>query len=204
GERGGYAGRPQGRPGAASGRLAVSESLARSSLLKFGGGMMPLREASIMVALVNHPALLDPYFDAVDHLHLESPDLLRLRSAILDAVASGLAQERQTLIDAIAASGAGDVLDRAEALVRRANHWPALPEAAFEDAREAFLQALHLHRSAAFLHKELKAAEQALAEEPTDGNYRHLVEIQAELRNVQATEALIEGFGLLSGRTDRS
>jgi DNA primase len=44
----------------------------------------------------------------------------------------------------------------------------------------------------------------ALANEPTDENYRHLVEIQAQFRDVQATEALIEGFGIQSGRAGRS
>ena len=57
-----------------------------------------------------------------------------------------------------------------------------------------------MHRSAGTLHKELKAAETALATDPTDENYRHLVEIQAQFRDVQATEALIEGFGIPSGR----
>ena len=79
-----------------------------------------------------------------------------------------------------------------------------LEDAALDDAREAFAQALHLHRSAGTLHKELKAAEMALATEPTDENYRHLVEIQTQFRDVQATEALIEGFGIPSGRAGRS
>ena len=47
-------------------------------------------------------------------------------------------------------------------------------------------------------------AEAALAAEPTDENYRHLVEIQNQFRDVQATEALIEGFGVSSGRAGRS
>lgn len=70
-------------------------------------------------------------------------------------------------------------------------------------ARDAFAQALHLHHGARTLHRELKAAEAALAAEPNDENYRHLVEIQAQLRDVQATEALIEGFGIQSGRAGR-
>ena len=81
--------------------------------------------------------------------------------------------------------------------------WTALEDAALDDAREAFLQALHLHRSARNLHRELKAAEAALATEPTDENYRHMLEIQAQFRDAQATEALIEGFGIPSGRASR-
>jgi DNA primase len=88
-------------------------------------------------------------------------------------------------------------------LIRKANLWTALDDAALDDAREAFAQALHLHRSARNLHRELKAAEAALATEPTDENYRHMLEIQAQFRDAQATEALIEGFGIPSGRANR-
>jgi DNA primase len=42
-----------------------------------------------------------------------------------------------------------------------------------------------------------------LANDPTDENYRHLVEIQVQLKDMQATEALIEGFGVTSGRAGR-
>ncbi|MCT8991230.1 DNA primase [Chelativorans sp. SCAU2101] len=201
--RGGFS-QQRGRYGSVPGRLAVSESLARSALVKGSGGIMPLREAAIMVALVNHPLLLDEYFDQVEKLTLESADLRRLREVLFDALAHDASHERGALKAAIANAGLEAVYERAEMLVRRANQWPALPEAALEDAREAFLQALHLHLSAGTLNRELKAAERALAEEPTEENYRRLVEIQAELRNIQAAEALIEGFGLLSGRVGRS
>ena len=82
--------------------------------------------------------------------------------------------------------------------------WPALAAAALEDARDAFNQALHLQRSARPSHKELKQAEAALASDPSDENFRHLIEIQAQFRDVQATEALIEGFGVSSGRAGRN
>ena len=86
----------------------------------------------------------------------------------------------------------------------KARLWPALEDAAPDDAREALAQALHLHRSARSLHKELKVAEAALARDLTDDNYRHLVDVQAQLRDVQATEALIEGFGVSSGRAGKA
>ena len=66
------------------------------------------------------------------------------------------------------------------------------------------VQALHLQLSSGALHKELKAAEAALATDPTEENYRHLVEIQAQFRAVQAQEALIDGFGVSSGRAGRN
>jgi len=193
-----------GRPGAAAGRLAVSESLTRSALVRSTSAALPLRETSIIVALVNHPALIDEYFDAVAELVLTSPELRRLHAVLLDTVAHDEAHERASVIAAIEAAGLEGIWKNAEGLVRRTNLWTALPEAALEDAREAFAQAVHLHRSAGALHKELKAAELALASDPTEENYRHLIEVQTQFRDVQATEALIEGFGVLSGRVGRS
>jgi DNA primase len=189
--------------GPAAGRLAVSDSLARSAMVKRAGGIMPLRETAIVAALVNHPALIDENFDHVETLDLSHPDLRLLHSALIDAVAHGAADERAAVIARIGEAGLADAWQRAMALVRRARLWPVMAEAAIEDARDAFAQALHLHRTASTLHKELKVAETALATDPTDENYRHLVEIQAQFHDVQATEALIEGFGISSGRVDR-
>jgi DNA primase len=95
------------------------------------------------------------------------------------------------------------VWERAVELVRRARQWTALEEAAIQDAREAFSQALHLHVSASALHRELKAAEAALATDPTDDNYQHLVDVQKQLQVLQVNEALIDGFGVSSGRAGR-
>jgi len=201
---------PQGQggqfahPGAGASRFAVSESLARSALVKRGGGVMPLREAAIVVALVNHPSLIDENFEHTEFLELSHPDLRRLHAIILDALAHDAANDRTEVLAHIASAGQSEVWERAIGLIRKARLWPVLEEAGVDDARDAFAQALHLHRSAGTLHKELKAAEMALATEPTDENYRHLVEIQTQFRDVQATEALIEGFGVSSGRAGRS
>jgi DNA primase len=185
------------------GRLAVSDNLARSALVRGQGGVMPLREAGIMTALVNHPFLLEEHFEEVERLVLASQELRRLQSVLVDAVAHDMAQDRQALLDLIGRSELEAVWERANALVRRARLWPLLEGAAAEDVRDAFRQALHLQRAAHFLNKELRAAENALASEPTEENYRHLVEIQSQLRSVQETEALIEGFGIGSGRVAR-
>ncbi|WP_048648051.1 DNA primase [Nitratireductor soli] len=196
--------RPAGRPGAASGRFAVSESLARSAMVRSAAPTMPLREAVLMVALINHPELIDEHFDAVEQMMLASTDLARLRLAVLDAVAHNQKHDRALLLAKIEADGLLAVWAQAELRVKSAYQWPALENAALDDAREAFAQTLHLHRRAGSLHKELKAAEMALATDWNEEDARHLVEIQAELGNLQATEALIEGFGILSGRANRS
>ncbi|TJV37114.1 MAG: DNA primase, partial [Mesorhizobium sp.] len=177
--------------------------LGRSALVKRGSEGMSVREATIIAALVNHPALIDENFAHVEFLDLANTDLKRLHAAILDAMAHDMANDRNAVIATIERAGCGEIWARVVALIKRARQWPALETAGLDDARDAFSQALHLQRSARTLHKELKQAEAALASDPTDENYRHLVEIQAQFRDVQATEALIEGFGVSSGRAGR-
>jgi DNA primase len=192
------------RGGQAVGRIAVSESLARSALVRRAGSIMPLREAALIVMLVNHPQLGDERFDQVEQLEFGHPELRALQAAIIDAHAHGVAGDRQATVEAIVSAGLGDAWQRALLHVRNARLWPALEDAALDDAREAFAQALHLQLRSGALHKELKAAEAALANDPTEENYRHLVEIQAQFRAVQAQEALIDGFGVSSGRAGRN
>jgi DNA primase len=194
----------QGRGGfTQAGRTAVSESLARTALVKRAGGVMPLREAVLVVTLVNHPMLAEEFFDEVEALDLSHKELRQILTVLVDVLAHQAAHDRMAVLAAMESAGLAAVWERALEHVRRAGHWPALEAAALDDAREAFMQALQLHRGARTLHTELKAAEAALASEPTEENYRHLVEVQAEFRNLQAAEALIEGFGVLSGRVDR-
>ena len=201
GERGQW---NKGGAGAQSGRFAVSESLARSAMVKRAGGIMPLREAALVVALVNHPSLIDENFEHVERLDLSHGELKQLHSVLIDAMAHGEANTREAVVAAIERAACSEMWERAVALARRARQWTAFEDAAIEDARDAFAQTLHLHRSARTLHKELKQAEVALATDPTDENYRHLVEVQAQFHDVQATEALIEGFGVSSGRSGRN
>jgi DNA primase len=191
------------RGGQAGGRTAITESLGRSAMVKRSGELMSVREATIIVALVNHPALIDENFAHVEFLDLANADLRRLHATLLDAMAHDMANDRDAVIATIERAGCREIWERAVGLIKRTRQWPALESASLDDARDAFSQALHLHRTARTLHKELKQAESALATDPTDENYRHLIEIQAQFRDVQATEALIEGFGVTSGRAGR-
>ena len=78
--------------------------------------------------------------------------------------------------------------------------WPARAGAAPEDVRQWWTHVLTLHRRNRTLKKELKEAERALGEEPTEQNFAWLQDVQAQLSSLEGTEATIEGFGALSGR----
>src|SRR5438445_267173 len=190
------------KPG--GGRMAITESLGQSALVKRGNEGMSVREATIIVALVNHPALIDENFAHVEFLNLANSDLQRLHAAILDVMAHDMANDRHAVVATVERAGCAEIWGRAVELIKRARQWPALETAALDDARDALNQAVHLQRSARTLNKELKQAESALEAEPSDENFRHLIEIQAQFQDVQATEALIEGFGVSSGRAGRA
>ena len=54
------------------------------------------------------------------------------------------------------------------------------------------------------LLREMKDAELALGQVPSEANFAWLKDVKARLEEVDGTEALIEGFGELSGRFQRS
>jgi DNA primase len=181
-----------------SGRaMPVSDRLRRSAMIG-GRAQPPLREAVLVVTMVNHPALLATHLDQFAHLDL-SRDLDGLRSAILAAVADGDPEIRET----VSARGFGPLLGRLEAQVEANGIWQVASTAADSDAAEGWLQALTLHARTGTLHRELKAAEAALADEPSDANLARLNDIRTELAKSEGTEALIEGFGASSGRQAR-
>jgi DNA primase len=61
-----------------------------------------------------------------------------------------------------------------------------------------------LHRKKRTLNRELKDAERALGEEPSEANLAWIRDVQSRLAALEGNEALIEGFGVPSGRPARS
>src|SRR5207244_1993596 len=82
--------------------------------------------------------------------------------------------------------------------------WGARLEAAPDDVLTTWKQLVALHRQWHSLLKELRDAEQALGQDPTEANYSWLQDVKARLGLVDGTEALIEGFGASSGRAVQS
>ena len=198
GGRGGKAG------GMAGGRLAISESLTRSRLLSTAGNDMPLREAALVSAVLCHPELLADHFDDFTGLDLDHGGLERLRSAILEACATARPRSRAELLAHPALIRQAAAVEALDKLIRRARIWTATEEAAHDDALEGFRQALHLHRRARTLRRELRAAEAALGSDASEVNYGRLVDIRREIDAADSLEALVEGFGVSSGRPMRS
>ncbi|WP_182085518.1 DNA primase [Aureimonas sp. ME7] len=198
--RQGGGGRRSGAPGAGR-RSPVSDRLARTSLM---GGVdtkaAPMREMSILVGFVNHPLLLREAFDYFADLELTSPELERLRSAVIDVHADGHQHTREDILAELDRRMLLPFFQGCEMKLQGVRLWSFLSPAALEDAREAVRQALHLQHRHLSLHRELRAAEAALGTDGDELAHAQLVEIHREINNLAGTEALIDGFGLLSGR----
>jgi DNA primase len=190
------------RSNARSRPIAVSDALRRSTILA-GRSSLALREVALVMTMVNHPALMPAHLDAFCHVELTSPDLDRLRHAVLEIAADSEEWDAETIRAKLGERRLSALLARLDAQIAAAGHWPARPEAALKDAEEGWLQALTLHRRKGTLHKELKDAEAALARDPSEANVARLVDIKKELESSEGTEALIEGFGASSGRVKR-
>lgn len=205
--RGQDRGRGQGGRGAgfaAGGRLAYSDSLVRSTLVKGrktgAGAHAPLRETVIILILINHPRLIDEDFETLASLDLGHDALKSLHVSLLDILASNHVEDGVAMRRALADMGHGESIEALEQSVKGARLWPATSRAAEDDAREALRQALHLHQRTRALHKELRAVEAAFETDETGELFGRLIDIRNQLMKAEATEALIEGFGLSSGR----
>jgi DNA primase len=76
--------------------------------------------------------------------------------------------------------------------------------AAREDVLATWRQLVALHQKTHALLREMKDAEQALAGDSSEANLVWLKDIQGRMAEADGTEALIEGFGELSGRFQKT
>ncbi|HHY51452.1 MAG TPA: DNA primase [Alphaproteobacteria bacterium] len=209
-----YEGRPRGGPREPSGRfgqgvrttprIVVSDTLRNSRLLKPGRAIEATpREAAIIVTLVNHPSLVENRMEALAGLDFASPVARGVMMALLDIVVHNHDISGEELAEALGARGFAGALERMRGLLRAQGVWQSDANTAELDAETGLKHALALHYKSVQLNKELKAAEMALGDDPSEETFERLRDIQNQITTVDGTEALIEGFGSLSGRATR-
>ncbi len=156
------------------------------------------RDVEILTIVMNHPALLDHYAEELAHLSFDHPDMARLRDVMVGLVSEHVL-DHEPFKQALDTHGVGDLRRRIQALAERAPLWSTGVAAAIEDAELSLRQAMALHRRARELHKDLQEARDALGRDPSEGRLAELRDIQAHLSTLEGTEAMIEGYGTLSG-----
>ncbi|WP_411032861.1 DNA primase [Shinella sp. BYT-45] len=202
--RGGGRGAPQGNAAPS----AISDRLARSTLVRGAQDLPALRESVLALTVVNHPGLLFSDYDEIAIIEYENRDLQRLWSSLLGIAGSvGARLDRERLVEELEAAGFGVLLKGLDQQIRNSRLWTATAEAAPEDAREGYLQALALHKRTRALLWQRRELERELAVATEEGDdervpqiLRALQEVQMETVRMENQEAIIEGFGVLSGR----
>jgi DNA primase len=189
------------RTGGAAGRLAMSESLARSPMLASGASAVSLREVALLVSVIHHPRLAAGDIERFESLAFTPGVAQAIRAAILDALAERGVTEPDELIARLSSLGLGTPFEQFVERVRNARLWPALPDAALDDAALFYEQATDMHRRITMLRTDLRIAEADLAADGTQERFAAFVALQEELNRLQQGEALVEGFGVLSGRS---
>jgi DNA primase len=200
-------GRPQG-PGASlrGPYQPASSQLAASPLLRGQRSAMSRREALILQCLINHPWLLHDHLEEAAALELPHADAHKLRAGIIAAFAGDhhhspdVAEQSERLRADLVKGGFSKELQRVEAAITTAAVWGARAGAARDDVLSTWHQLVSLHRQYHSLLRELKDAELALGEDASEANLAWLRDIKARLSEMDGTEAMIEGFGELSGR----
>ena len=183
----------------------VSDTLRNSRLLKPGKAAdASPREAVILVSLINHPSLAEVRLEALADLEFSSVAARKLFSAMLELIMANHDISGAELKIALGGRGFGPDIERMEGLLQRQGVWQSGAEIAPLDAETGLKHALALHYKSVQLNKDLKAAEVALGIDPSEETFERLRDIQNQITTVDGTEALIEGFGSLSGRAARS
>jgi DNA primase len=194
-----------GFPGKGTPRLVVSDTLRNSRLLKPGlmANATP-REATIILGLVNHPALVEDKYEQLADLDFETPVAQKVLSEVLSLVVRHHDISATDLTAALGARGHGPTLERMRDVLVRQGVWQMSSETALADAEMGLSHALALHNKKVQLNRELQVAEAALGDDPSEETFERLRDIKNQITTVDGTEALIEGFGSLSGRATRS
>jgi len=188
---------------------AASPQLATSPIMRGQRSAISRREALILQSLINHPWLLHDHLEEVAALELAHPEARRLRAGLISAFANDHhhspepAEQAEKMRADLAAAGFSQVLQRVERTITTSAVWGAQAGAAREDVLSTWRQLVSLHRQWHSLLRELKDAEAALGDEASEANLAWLRDVKARMAEVDGTEALIEGFGELSGRFQR-
>jgi DNA primase len=189
---------------------AASPQLANSPIMRGQRSAMSRREALILQSLINHPWLLHDHLEQVAALELAHPEANKLRAGIIAAFAGDhhhspdAEQQAEKMRADLEARGFSQILQRVGNAITTQAVWGVQVGAAREDVLSTWQQLVALHQKTHALLREKKDAELALGEEPSEANLAWLKDVSARLESLDGTEALIEGFGELSGRFRQS
>jgi len=184
--------------------VATSAQLSSSAVHRAHRATIAPREALILQAVINHPWLLHEHLEEFAAVEFRQAEAARLKSELIDIFAHGRAPDGAAMVAELDRRGLAEAAARIHKAITTPSVWGARSEAAPDDVLTTWKQLVALHRQWHSLLKELRDAEAALGQDPSEANYSWLQDVKARLGLLDGTEALIEGFGASSGRPVQS
>lgn len=169
--------------------------LENSEIVRNSSQAIPLREAVILLTLAYYPELWHENFEILSELELKNTQLIYFHQTMLEILGDQSLHDKETMVAFLEKRGQKALLERMKHLVQNIGMRIIFSGAPIEDARAILKQAVYLHLQEYHLHKRLQDIEEQLVENPKSEVFDLLREIKSELEQMQATEALIEGFG---------
>ncbi len=190
--RGRMSGGPRGgmAPGQPWQRQPASDALRQSILATAGtAATLPNREALLMMAILNHPWLLEEQPEQIAEVNLTSPALIKLRSALLSLEISENSLDSQSLRSHLHTLSLGKVVDLIERAITHKCDRFAEPDAERTEVEAGWRHALALHERQSGLSVALAAAEQAWHDTESEDAFARIREIQGLITNSKVLEA---------------
>ncbi|WP_019218913.1 DNA primase [Bartonella florencae] len=170
-------------------------ALANSDIVRNSSQSIPLREAVILLILAYYPELWYENFEVLAELELQNTQLICFHQSMLEILGNQQLHDKETMVALLEERGQKALLERMKHLVQNIGMRTVFVRASIEDARTILKQAVYLHLQEYHLHKRLQDIEEQLVENPKSEVFDLLREIKNEIEQMQATDALIEGFG---------
>jgi DNA primase len=150
---------------------------------------VPAREALILKALVNHPALIEEHAERLSAMEFTAPPLVGLRDAILAALVEEIPLDSTSIRNHLSAIGLSHVVALVERAITHKGDKFAEPEADPEAVETGWCHAVALHEKQVGLRRDLVVAEQRWLDEQSEDAFQRLCEIKALQNQVEDGEA---------------
>ena len=149
----------------------------RSNALAQQALPLPPREALILLAVLNHPWLLETHCEALAALTFTSPPLARLRDGLLELLAQGSVLDRAPLRSQLCKLGFAKLIALAERAITHKSDRFAAADTEASEVEAGWRDAVKLHAMQVELKRSLQAAERSLRADPSDAELAHIVEL---------------------------
>ncbi len=157
----------------------------------------PAREVAIILAALNHPALIDQDIEAFAALRFENAEIGRLQAALVDAVTEHHLA-RDLIRAAIDRAGHDALCARLQAALNPAEWWID-ENAPPDDAERGFRDAVDLHLRASSLNQQRREAENRFLADGSDAAFRQLQDLVLALSALDGAEEETVDFRPASG-----